>query len=33
MYLLAEARQLLSVHPADLRLALSGLPRLRAAVL
>jgi hypothetical protein len=33
LYLLAEARRLLSVHPADLRLALPGLPQLRAAVL
>ena len=33
LYLLAEARRLLSVHSADLRLALSGLPQLRAAVL
>jgi hypothetical protein len=33
LYLLAEARRLLSVHPADLRLALPGLPHLRAAVL
>jgi hypothetical protein len=33
LYLLAEARRPTSVHPADLRLALSGLPQLRAAVL
>ena len=29
LYLLAEARRLLSVHPADLRLALPGLPHPR----
>ena len=33
LYLLAEARRRLSVHPADLRLALPSLPQLRAAVL
>ena len=33
LHLLAQARQRLSVHPADLRLALPGLPQLRAAVL
>src|SRR5215211_5815555 len=31
LYLLAEARRPLSVHPADLRLALPSLPHLRAA--
>jgi len=33
LYLLAEVRRPLSVHPADLRLALPSLPHLRAAVL
>jgi hypothetical protein len=33
LHLLAQARRPVSVHPADLRLALPGLPQLRAAVL
>jgi hypothetical protein len=33
LYLLAQARRPLSVHPADLRLALPGLPHPRPAVL